>query len=73
VKLGIIIREEHRLRASENRVLWRIFGSKRKKVTGGWRTLHNQELHNLYPPPSIIKRTISRRMRCAGPHGRDEK
>jgi hypothetical protein len=38
-------REEHRLRVFENRVLRRIFGSKRDEVTGGWRKLHNEELH----------------------------
>jgi hypothetical protein len=41
--------EEHRLRLFENRVLRRIFGQKRNKVRGGWRKLHNEELHNLYP------------------------
>jgi hypothetical protein len=41
-------REEHRLRVFENRVLRRIFGPKRDKVTGDWRRLHNEELHNLY-------------------------
>jgi hypothetical protein len=35
----------------ENRVLRRIFGSKRKEVTGGWRSLHNEELHDLYSSP----------------------
>jgi hypothetical protein len=39
----------------ENRVLRRIFGPKRDKVTGGWRKLHNEELHNLYSSPSIIR------------------
>jgi hypothetical protein len=47
----------------ENRVLRRLFGPKRYKVTGGWRKLHKEELHNLYSSPSII-RTI-RRMRWA--------
>jgi hypothetical protein len=46
----------------ENRVLRRIFGSKRDEVTGGWRKLHNEELHNLYFPPSIIKIIKSRRI-----------
>jgi hypothetical protein len=40
--------EEHRLRLFENRVLRRIFGPKRDEVTGDWRKLHNEELHNLY-------------------------
>jgi hypothetical protein len=49
------IKEEHRLRVFENRVLRRIFGPKRDEVTGGWGKLHNEELHNLYPSPSIIR------------------
>jgi hypothetical protein len=47
--------EEHRLRVFENRVLRGIFGSKGDEVTGGWRKLHNEELHNLYSSPSIIR------------------
>jgi hypothetical protein len=47
----------------ENRVLRRIFGSKRDEVTGVWRKLHNEELHNPYSSPSIIGMTKSRRMR----------
>jgi hypothetical protein len=39
----------------ENRVLSRIFGPKRDEVTGGWRKLHNEELHSLYSSPSIIR------------------
>jgi hypothetical protein len=39
----------------ENRVLRRTSGPKRDEVTGGWRKLHNEELHNLYSPPSIIR------------------
>jgi hypothetical protein len=39
----------------ENRVLRRIFGPKRVEVTGGWRKLHYEELHNLYSSPSIIR------------------
>jgi hypothetical protein len=49
----------------ENRVL-RIFGPKRDEVIGGWRKLHNEELHNLYSSPSIIRIIKSRRMRWAG-------
>jgi hypothetical protein len=48
-----------------NRVLRRIFGSKRDNVTGGWRKLHNEELHNLYSSPSISRMITSRRMRWA--------
>jgi hypothetical protein len=50
----------------ENRVLRRIFGPKRYGLTGGWRKLHNEELHNLYSSPSIIRIIKSRRMRWAG-------
>jgi hypothetical protein len=44
----LTLREEHRLRVFEERVLKRIFGPKRDEVTGEWRKLHNGELHNLY-------------------------
>jgi hypothetical protein len=47
-------------------VLRRIFGPKSDDVTGGWRKLHNEELHNLYSSPSIIRMIKSRRMRWAG-------
>jgi hypothetical protein len=50
----------------ENRVLRRIFGPKRDEVTGGWRKLHNEELHNLYSSRSIIRMIKSRRMRWTG-------
>jgi hypothetical protein len=50
----------------ENRVLRRIFGPKRDGVTGGWRKLHNKELHNLYSLPSIIRIIMSRRIGWAG-------
>jgi hypothetical protein len=53
--LSFTIREEHRLRIFENRVLTRIFQPKRVDVTGGWRKLHNEELHNLFTSPYIIK------------------
>jgi hypothetical protein len=51
---SLTLREEHRLRDFENRVLRRIFGPKRDEVTGEWRKLHNEELHDLYTLPSII-------------------
>jgi hypothetical protein len=50
----------------ENRVLRRIFGPKRDKVTGEWRRLHNEELNDLYSSPNIIRVIKSRRMRWAG-------
>jgi hypothetical protein len=50
----------------ENRVLRRIFGPKRDDVTGDWRKLHNEELHNLYSSPDIIRMIKSRRVRWAG-------
>jgi transcription termination factor 2 len=50
----------------ENRVLRRIFGPKRDGMTGGWRKLHNEEIHNLYSLPSIIRIIKSRRMRWVG-------
>jgi hypothetical protein len=51
---SLTLREEHRLRVLTNRAL-RIFGTMRDEVTGGWRKLHNEELHNLYSSPSIIR------------------
>jgi hypothetical protein len=64
--LSLTLREEHRLRVFENRVFRRIFGSKRDEVTGGWRKLHNEELHGLYSSHSIVRVMKARRMRSAG-------
>jgi hypothetical protein len=55
------LKEEHKLRVSENRLL-RITGSKRQE-DGSWRKLHNDELHRLYSSPNIVKVIKSRRMR----------
>jgi hypothetical protein len=60
------MREEHRLRVFENRVLRRIFGPKRDEVMGDRRKVHNEELHNLYFSPNITRTIKSRRMRWAG-------
>jgi hypothetical protein len=60
---SLTVREEHKLRVFEKRVLRRIFGAKRGGVTGWWRKLYNEELHNSYSSPSIIRIIKSRRMR----------
>jgi hypothetical protein len=59
------LREEHRLKVFENRVLRKIFGSEREE-DGSWRKLHNNELHSLYSSPNIVRVIKSRRMRWAG-------
>ena len=51
---SLTLREEHRLRVFENRVLRRVFGPKRDGVTGEWRKLHNEELNELYSSPNIL-------------------
>jgi hypothetical protein len=64
VKLGsVILREGHRLRVLENRVLRRIFGPKRYEITRGWIKLLNEELHNIHSSPNKITIIKSRRMR----------
>jgi hypothetical protein len=60
---SLTLREVHRLRVFENRALKTIFG---QDWTGDWRGLHNEELHNLYFSPSVIRMIKSRRMRWAG-------
>jgi hypothetical protein len=59
------LREEHRLRVFQNRVLREIFGAKRDE-DGSWRKFHNDELHNLYSSPNFVSVIKSRRMRWAG-------
>ena len=63
---SLTLREEHRLRLFENKVLRKIFGAKKDEITGEWRKLHNAELHSLYSSPNIIKSLKSRRLRWAG-------
>jgi hypothetical protein len=49
------LRGEHKLRVTENRVLRRLFGPKKDEVIGSWRNMHNEELHDLYSLPTIIR------------------
>jgi hypothetical protein len=60
------LREEHRLRVFQNRVLRRILVPKRDEVTGEWRKLHNEELNGLYSSSNIFRVIKSRRVRWAG-------
>ena len=68
---SLTLREEHRLRVFDNRVLRRIFGPKRDDVTGECRKLHNEELNDLYSP-NMFRAIKSRRMRLAGHAARME-
>jgi hypothetical protein len=52
---SIPLREEHRLRGCEKRVLRKIFGPKREEVAGGWKRLRNGELHDLYASPNVVR------------------
>jgi hypothetical protein len=73
---SLTLREEHRLRVFENRVLRRILGPKRDEVMGEWRKLHNRELHNLYSSPDIIKADKIKENEVGGAcgmHGRAQK
>jgi hypothetical protein len=63
---SLTLREERRLRVFQNRVLRRVFGPKRDKVTGKERKLHNDELNDLYSLPNSVRVVKSRRMRWAG-------
>jgi hypothetical protein len=62
---SLTLGDEHRLRVFENRVLRKISGPKREE-DGSWRKLHNDELHNLYSSPNIVRVIKSRRMRWPG-------
>jgi hypothetical protein len=69
-----MLREEHRVRVFENRVLRRIFGPKRDEVTGEWRKLHSEELHYCFSSPDIIRQVKANEVGGAcGTHGRGEK
>jgi hypothetical protein len=63
---SLTLREDHRMRVFENRMLRKIFGSKRDEVKGDWRKQYNEELRSLYSSPNIIRIIKSRRMRWAG-------
>jgi hypothetical protein len=74
--LSLRLREEHRLRVLENRFLRIILGPKRDDVTGEWRTFHDEELHNLYSFPNIIRQIqvkTNQVGRACDTHGRGEK
>jgi hypothetical protein len=64
--ISLTLREKHKLRVLENRVLRKIFMPKRNEVTGEWRRLHNKELYALYSSPNIIRVIKSRRVKWAG-------
>jgi hypothetical protein len=70
---SLTLREEHRLKVFENRVLGRIFGPKRDEVTAEWRKLHNGELHIFYSSPDIIRQMKNEVGWSGGKHGRGEK
>jgi hypothetical protein len=63
---SLTLRELHRLRVFENRVLRRTYGPKRDEVTEKWRKFHNEELQILYSSPNIIRQYKPKRMRWAG-------
>jgi hypothetical protein len=74
VTWSLTLREGHRLRVFQNRVLRRIFGPKRDEVTGECRKLHNEELRNLYSSPDIIRQVkVNEVGGACSMHGRGQK
>jgi hypothetical protein len=69
---SLTLREEHRLRVFQNRILRRIFGPKRDEVTGEWRKFHNKELHNLYSFDIISQVKANEMGGACSTHGRGE-
>jgi hypothetical protein len=63
--LPLTLREGHRLKMLENRVLRRIFGLKMDETVGRWRKLHNEELHKLFSSPNVDSRGKARRREAA--------
>jgi hypothetical protein len=63
---SLTVRQEHKLRVYENRLLWRIFGPKRDEVAGEWRNVHNEELSYLYVSRNIVWMVKSRRLKWVG-------
>jgi len=63
---SLTLREERKLKVSEDMVSRRIFGPRKDEVTGGWRRFHKEELNDLYSSPNIVRVIKSRRMRWAG-------
>jgi hypothetical protein len=63
---SLTLREEHKLRVFENRVLKRIFGPKKDEVMGGWKKLHNKDLHDFYSSARLTGIIKSKRMKWVG-------
>jgi hypothetical protein len=64
--LSLTLREKHRLKVFENRVLRRISGPKRDEIIGGCRKQHNKKLRNVYSSPNVFRMTKSRNVKLAG-------
>jgi hypothetical protein len=67
VNVGLLtLKEEHGLRVFENRVLRRILVPTRVEIIGGWRKVYNEEFHNFYFSPNVIRMIKSRKMTWGG-------